>query len=174
MKTCSKCKQDLPFDAFRKDPRYRNDRASYCRTCAKAYRRAREYGLSGDRFREMLEGQGYRCAVCEESITESAHVDHDHATGRVRGLLCPPCNQGVGFLGDSPERLRSAAAYLEVERETPWEDLTPGHQLKDECPHGHKYTPENTRRRSNNARVCRECQRIGSLKYYYARKQRLA
>ncbi|QOC59453.1 endonuclease VII [Microbacterium phage AnnaLie] len=52
------------------------------------------------------------CAVCG-ATHKRFHVDHDHATGQVRGLLCGPCNQTLGLMQDDPARLRAAAAYLE-------------------------------------------------------------
>ncbi len=68
-------------------------------------------------YRELLGKQDGRCAVCGIPAAEvkgaQLDVDHDHATGLVRGLLCGPCNRGIGQLADSPERLRTAAAYLE-------------------------------------------------------------
>jgi hypothetical protein len=55
------------------------------------------------------------CAICrqpERTPGRALAVDHDHATGEVRGLLCGNCNRGIGFLGDSAELLESAAGYL--------------------------------------------------------------
>ena len=65
----------------------------------------------------MLAEQDGRCAVCRSTETgtrgEFFDIDHDHATGVVRGLLCRRCNLGVGHFRDNPARLRSAADYLE-------------------------------------------------------------
>lgn len=52
---------------------------------------------------------GKPCAICGKPAQA---VDHDHQTGAVRGVLCHKCNTGIGFLGDSPERLESAIRYL--------------------------------------------------------------
>lgn len=89
-------------------------------------RRARElretYGISPEIYNTMLSGQGGVCAICGQPETRShgrtgtefrLAVDHDHETGRVRGLLCQGCNRGIGFLGDNVDRLRKAADYLE-------------------------------------------------------------
>jgi hypothetical protein len=77
------------------------------------------YGLTGVEFEAMWLRQSGACAVCRSPFDASSpHVDHDHGTGRVRGLLCFGCNSGIGLLGDDPERVRRALAYLD-RAETP-------------------------------------------------------
>ena len=63
----------------------------------------------------MLADQGGVCAVCSREPTPgiSLHVDHDHETGRIRGLLCFRCNNALGDLEDDPALLRVATRYLE-------------------------------------------------------------
>ncbi|KQO05064.1 hypothetical protein ASF06_18645 [Agreia sp. Leaf244] len=78
-------------------------------------RRLRErYKLTTEEFDELRESQAGRCAICgkEDSSESGLVVDHDHRTGRVRGLLCNGCNVGLGFLQDDHEVLTAAAAYL--------------------------------------------------------------
>lgn len=79
-----------------------------------------KYGLTEEGYESLLADQHGGCAIC--GATESAHthgrpcrlaVDHDHTTGKVRGLLCSRCNQAIGKFGDDPEMLRAAAAYLD-------------------------------------------------------------
>lgn len=67
----------------------------------------------------MHADQHGECAICQVPLTiepgrqgDAAHVDHDHTTGRVRGLLCVTCNSGIGHLDDDPYLLRKAADYL--------------------------------------------------------------
>lgn len=61
----------------------------------------------------MLATQGGRCAICRELPGRKAlHVDHDHASGRVRGLLCFRCNAGLGNFRDDPGTLKAALSYL--------------------------------------------------------------
>ena len=62
----------------------------------------------------MRLAQGGVCAICREA--PAVHVDHDHATGEVRGMLCFPCNAAIGHLRDDPRVVRAAAAYLERAR----------------------------------------------------------
>src|SRR5580693_8284529 len=74
----------------------------------------RVYGISEAEYDDLLIHQNGRCAICKELPPEGKLlcVDHNHRTGSTRGLLCDACNKGVGFLQDSPERLRTAIAYL--------------------------------------------------------------
>src|SRR5258708_20684222 len=78
-------------------------------------------GISIDsygQFLTLLAMAQYQCEICGRELTEkSAHLDHDHASGKVRGVLCQGCNHGVGKLQDSIEILRDAIKYLEQEKE---------------------------------------------------------
>ncbi len=78
--------------------------------------REKKYGLSPDEQVALLEFQRSSCAICKTSLSlhdGCAHLDHDHDTGGVRGFLCGNCNRMLGCAGDSPSRLRAAAAYLD-------------------------------------------------------------
>lgn len=72
----------------------------------------RLYGLTEAQYFSLLTEQRNRCKLCDCYLMKP-FIDHDHETGKVRGILCPKCNTGIGLLDDSPERLRAAAAYLE-------------------------------------------------------------
>ncbi len=76
----------------------------------------RSYGLTVDEYDAMLAAQNGVCAVCERSPTPgiSLHVDHDHDSGSIRGLLCFRCNNALGDLEDDPSLLGAAAHYLEA------------------------------------------------------------
>jgi hypothetical protein len=65
-----------------------------------------------------LAAQGGGCAICGRPPTESRQldIDHDHRTGEVRGLVCNPCNQGLGLFRDDPFLIMAAATYV-----TTWE-----------------------------------------------------
>ncbi len=80
------------------------------------------FGITLDEYNEILASQGGKCAVpgCERTTSHSSRknsealqVDHDHKTGKIRGLLCVPCNLAIGHLRDNPELIRAAAEYLE-------------------------------------------------------------
>ncbi|HUW09593.1 MAG TPA: endonuclease VII domain-containing protein [Anaerolineae bacterium] len=77
----------------------------------------RAYGLSLADYDAILADQGGGCAICGALPGDDAkgrlHVDHDHETGQVRGLLCGNCNHALGSFRDSIALMRSAIAYLE-------------------------------------------------------------
>jgi hypothetical protein len=77
----------------------------------------KSYGLTLDKYNQMVKVQGGGCAICGSKQAKTKRngrfcVDHNHATGEVRGLLCAPCNRGIGLLGDNPDTLKLAAEYL--------------------------------------------------------------
>lgn len=79
----------------------------------------KRYGISVEQYDAMLAVQDQRCAICRSPFSEAPrklHVDHDHDSGLVRGILCYRCNTGLGVFRDCPERLRAAAEYLERSR----------------------------------------------------------
>lgn len=79
-----------------------------------ARNRLKKLGVTAEAFATTLLAQGGVCAICRgDSGPTDFHADHDHATGRFRGALCGACNRAIGFMRDDPDRLRSAAAYLE-------------------------------------------------------------
>lgn len=79
----------------------------------------RNYGVTLADVEQMIEAQEGRCAICGHKLNalgdkrgRAPQVDHDHATGRVRGVLCFSCNAGLGQFGDDIPRLQSAILYL--------------------------------------------------------------
>lgn len=80
-----------------------------------------KYDLTEDQFNIKLEEQDFRCGICNLS-TERFFVDHDHSTGKTRGLLCHHCNLMLGMARDKITTLRAGAKYLEKYHED-WIDL---------------------------------------------------
>lgn len=82
-------------------------------------RSLRTYGLTVEQYDALLARQGGGCGICDATDAGNDHkqipVDHDHDTGRVRGLLCHRCNRAMGLLGDDIVLLKRAIAYLERE-----------------------------------------------------------
>ena len=133
-KWCPRCKKWLPLGDFADKPSADSPckKQPYCQTCTGDYNKTKEpeyrirrnayqrryirivkYGLTPEQVKERLEKQQFKCAICEEPITfETCQVDHDHATNRVRRLLCGLCNRGLGNFKDSVKLLEAAVRYL--------------------------------------------------------------
>ncbi len=80
----------------------------------------RNYGLSLERFQEMLVEQGGVCAICRTDEPGGRHgvfhVDHCHSSGKIRGLTCDACNRMLGFARDNDRTLNRAGEYLRLHR----------------------------------------------------------
>jgi len=92
---------------------------NYCDPCIMAKHR---YKITIPERDKMLSDQGGLCLICSRPINfdrtagskdTTANIDHCHSTGKVRGILCWPCNVGIGKLQDNPKYLRIAAEYIE-------------------------------------------------------------
>lgn len=74
------------------------------------------YGITAEQYDDMLKAQGGCCAICGTNKPNGRDkvwcVDHCHDSNKVRGLLCGPCNRGLGQFRDDPDRLEAAAQYL--------------------------------------------------------------
>lgn len=74
-------------------------------------------GVSSRLWNVLMTKQHKKCAVCKIEFAPiwyaRPNVDHDHATNKIRGLLCSSCNRGIGYFRDNPGVLKSAARYLE-------------------------------------------------------------
>lgn len=96
---------------------YTNDgcRCDQCKAASSVYQRSRNYGISRTQYDELLTAQHGTCAACGQvpANQRGFHVDHDHETGAVRGLLCMGCNVALGHLGDSVDRILALLLYLE-------------------------------------------------------------
>ena len=82
---------------------------------ARRWNLQRFYGITLEQYNEMLESQKGRCAVCHvlpSTQVRAFAVDHDHSTGRVRGILCQNCNWILGKAKDDPNLLVALANYL--------------------------------------------------------------
>lgn len=95
-------RKKIAYQKWQKSPK---GRASAKRRQLKHY-----YGLSVEAYELMKLQQKGKCAICQKTISgKNLHVDHDHETDEVRGLLCSNCNTGIGLLGGF---LISAQEYL--------------------------------------------------------------
>jgi hypothetical protein len=112
-KVCTFCKVVKSEKDFHKSSV--NGRQSYCKECAQIKARLYRYGVTVEEYNVIFEIQKGRCKICGIHNLESYRplvVDHNHTTGKFRGLLCSQCNQGIGLLQDSYELCDKASAYL--------------------------------------------------------------
>lgn len=135
VKRCNRCDTYKPVGEFSKRRDASVGRVAHCRTCMatawsasdharRTQSKRRQFGLSYDEYLSMCIAQGNKCRICDKPESEvhstgrirELAIDHDHRTGKVRGLLCGKCNRAIGLMLDSPEILRAAASYLESTR----------------------------------------------------------
>lgn len=99
-----------------------NSKQRFCPTCISNGQTricivARSYGITYHQYKDLLRSQHGSCAICQTDLgtlaPKSVHIDHDHVTDDVRGILCSRCNQALGLFKDSPQIMRRAAAYIE-------------------------------------------------------------
>ena len=85
------------------------------------WRLLQNYGITNQDYEQMLENQGFCCAGCglhQNILEKKLNVDHDHVTGKVRGLLCGNCNRALGLVKDNMETLVRLQEYLEKSNAT--------------------------------------------------------
>lgn len=129
---CKKCNEKKPLSSFVKNPKCSEGRTYECYSCRsdymngiykeKTYNAKRKYmlkkcyGMTIEDYNQMFLKQEGCCAICNEhqsNLEATFNVDHDHATGKIRGLLCRNCNTGIGLLQDNFQICLSAAKYLQ-------------------------------------------------------------
>lgn len=135
-KQCTKCKKHKPLYEFYLDKK-KNRYHSRCKLCSgyatqegrkrsksrlknqKKRNRTRDYlskyGITQKDYNKYFKIQRGECAIChihQKDLKQKLCVDHDHKTGKVRGLLCKKCNIGLGYFKDNRKLLKSAVDYL--------------------------------------------------------------
>ena len=145
VKTCTGCKQTKSIsDFFSRGGKLSHLYKSQCKLCMQekrqrwaqenkehlnewrrtnwvvANRRFKRRGATQELYDDLYEVQKGCCALCNEPEEKLSWlcIDHDHETGRIRGLLCPNCNRGLGLLQDNSSLLRKAADYIDACKET--------------------------------------------------------
>lgn len=111
---CFRCRTWKLGALFSVDRSRRGGLASSCKECTSDASTASRYGMSPNELKVFRDAHKHECGIC--GAREIVYVDHDHATGRPRGLLCPSCNSAIGLLGEDPKRFAAAVAYLEKHR----------------------------------------------------------
>lgn len=134
MLTCTACKTKKTLDEFHKDASSPRGRAYYCKFCANARTREwtkkngrdvegqrafylkRTYGITPQEYENLLIVQKYKCSICKTALMGGGqtHLDHDHKTKKIRGMLCTNCNRALGHFKDNVNILKEAIEYLET------------------------------------------------------------
>lgn len=115
-KVCRVCGKPKPLSDyyFRKDS---NSYRTECKKCALEKARLRTTGWSPEEYERQWCIQEGKCAICGCTLNSSrytkASADHDHKTGKLRGILCSNCNTAIGLMKENPYRLECAIRYLE-------------------------------------------------------------
>ena len=132
-KLCKTCRVAQPIINFVKSTYVKTGYRSICKSCFNAYYRKRrvekydlvrsyekkfhkqrrlkfEYNLTEAQFEELKQKFDNRCAICNS--TQKLVIDHNHTSGKVRGLLCSKCNLGLGHFKDDISNLKEAIKYL--------------------------------------------------------------
>src|SRR3990167_3995690 len=147
-KVCSVCKIEKLLSSYYVCNKSKDSRQYRCKECSKTLTQAAtknwkinkpdaasksnirtkiktKYGLTLEELTELLNLQGGCCEICKAPLSFEAtskldkpHVDHDHITGIVRGILCLLCNTGLGMFGDSTELLNKAGDYIQRTRQS--------------------------------------------------------
>lgn len=137
VRTCWRCKVKQPLSEFYLTPSGRPRQV--CKLCVREnsnrhyhndserlnvdryWRRVKSrYGASPKEIKALDKAQGKKCAICESpfKVGRRPDVDHDHDTGKVRGLLCNSCNRGIAWFEENIDMLESAIEYLRKHQET--------------------------------------------------------
>ncbi len=132
MKYCPRCDKHLFPKEFNKNAYRKDGLQPYCRSCQATYkvqwrkttssdwaeqiRRRQRRGTTQEEVDAIFESQGKKCAICQSTEPKGLnwHLDHDHLTGKNRGVLCGICNRGLGYFKDNVETLHSAVKYLKI------------------------------------------------------------
>lgn len=119
-KKCYECLNIKDIKEFSKNVTTKDGLAKKCKLCCRGQQLKWSYGLSLEEYENLLKQQDGKCACCgtEDNLKEFGRkgkyfdVDHCHKTGKIRGLICGPCNSGISRLGDGLDKVLLAYNYL--------------------------------------------------------------
>lgn len=111
MARCKYCQKDFNISSFPNLEKHSHYICTKCLDDRNHTSQIKKLGCSKKEYYKMMELQNERCAICRRQDKIRLAVDHDHETGKIRGLLCGTCNRGLGCLGE--KNLRQAIAYIE-------------------------------------------------------------
>ena len=114
-KLCVACKRRRRPSAYTLSPTFGRRVHNRCDDCQREFMKNHNlqmrYGINLAQYEELCEAQQGRCLVCKDEA-ERLVVDHCHTSGKIRGLVCSPCNLALGHSKDDPARLIALAKYL--------------------------------------------------------------
>ena len=119
MKYCSGCDKNLSLDKFHKHKGRKLGVTEYCKPCRNTMIVEKRHGLKSGELDKMKKAQKNKCAICgkhKDSLKKKLAVDHCHKTGKIRGLLCGNCNNGLGRFQDNVKFLEKAIKYLKEKK----------------------------------------------------------
>ena len=120
-KQCARCKSIKSLEHYGSNRQRKDSLQLYCKSCIRKARFESHlkytYNLKLEDYNKMLEDQNYKCNICGSSNSSTSQhdrlvVDHNHKTGKIRGLLCDKCNRALGLFCDSKELLEKAIQHL--------------------------------------------------------------
>ena len=133
-KTCTGCKEEKELNEFTSTRKSSTGKYSRCRLCRynaakerrKTFDKVEEYGKFAEKTYNITREEAIKlrqdsviCDICQKSIEwKDRHLDHCHSSGKIRGILCPQCNKGLGLFKDSILFLENAANYLKEHNDT--------------------------------------------------------
>lgn len=129
-RVCARCKVEKSFSEFHKDAKKKNGIRYTCKTCNKSrlvkydsseagkkrmrisHWKRQNIDITHDKYVEMYNSLNGKCQICNKFF-ETLCVDHNHQTGKIRGLLCKQCNVGISALKEDKNIFNQAINYLE-------------------------------------------------------------
>jgi len=120
LKTCKCCKQTKPLEFFYSTFSIKYKRTQYqsnCKDCYRAVQLQKRYGVDELEYNKQLARQNHSCMICgvhHSTQSKALQVDHDHSTGKLRGILCGKCNRALGLVNDNVETLTRMIKYLQA------------------------------------------------------------
>lgn len=121
-KTCNECQNKKDISEFSKQSNNIDKLSHQCKSCERERRLKQKFGIGHDYYEELLKSQDGLCPICSKQLVFIGNkvyndIDHDHTTGKVRGVLCHNCNLMLGLAKDNTQTLLNAIHYLEKHRQ---------------------------------------------------------
>jgi hypothetical protein len=114
---CKVCKNKESREWYEQNKERKKELSKNYRDIKKNQDLKKSYKITLDDYNKMLVEQNHSCKICfshQDKLKRRLCVDHDHTTGKVRGLLCDTCNRSLGLLKDNIEVMKRAVTYLEA------------------------------------------------------------